>query len=57
MKYTLSKTADGSNTFHNSNFDEDYHSRAGAWQEAKIKYFEPCRIAELAKQQDTYYNF
>lgn len=42
-------TSDGSVTFHNEQFDEAYHSKSGAKEEAVKKFVEPCRIAELAK--------
>ncbi|MFA6888825.1 MAG: MnmC family methyltransferase [Candidatus Woesearchaeota archaeon] len=43
-------TPDGSVTFHNEQFDESYHSRSGAKEEAVKKFAEPCQIAELAKK-------
>jgi tRNA U34 5-methylaminomethyl-2-thiouridine-forming methyltransferase MnmC len=46
MAYSLYKTADGSYTLFNESREEHYHSYAGAYQEAKIKYFDACRIAE-----------
>jgi tRNA U34 5-methylaminomethyl-2-thiouridine-forming methyltransferase MnmC len=39
------KTADGSVTFHDSTFDETYHSTTGAKEEADKKYAEACGIA------------
>lgn len=42
-------TLDGSVTFHHKKFDEAYHSKSGAKEEAVKKFVEPCRIAELAK--------
>lgn len=42
-------TPDGSVTFHNLEFDEAYHSKSGAKEEAIKKFVEPCRIKELAK--------
>lgn len=51
MSYSLHKTGDGSFTLHNAERDEHYHSHAGAYQEARIKYFEPCHIAELAERE------
>ena len=42
-------TPDGSVTFHNEQFDESYHSRSGAKEEAVKKFVEPCNIKELAK--------
>ncbi|MBI5072416.1 hypothetical protein HZA99_01215 [Candidatus Woesearchaeota archaeon] len=42
-------TLDGSITFHNEQFDESYHSRSGAKEEAVKKFVEPCKIKEIAK--------
>lgn len=42
-------TPDGSITFHNEQFDESYHSRSGAKEEAVKKFVEPCKIKEIAK--------
>lgn len=42
-------TPDGSVTFHNEQFDEAYHSKSGAKEEAVKKFVEPCNIKELAK--------
>lgn len=42
-------TPDGSVTFHNPDFDEAYHSKSGAKEEAIKKFVEPCQIKELAK--------
>lgn len=42
-------TPDGSVTFHNPEFDEAYHSKSGAKEEAIKKFVEPCLIKELAK--------
>ncbi len=43
-------TPDGSVTFHNEQFDESYHSRSGAKEEAVKKFVEPCHIKESAKK-------
>lgn len=43
-------TPDGSVTFHNAEFDEAYHSKSGAKEEAIKKFVEPCHIKELAKK-------
>lgn len=37
-------TKDGSVTFHSSEYDEHYHSKAGALTEADKKYAEVCNI-------------
>ena len=42
-------TPDGSVTFHNEEFDEAYHSKSGAKEEAVKKFVEPCLIKEIAK--------
>jgi chorismate dehydratase len=44
--YSLYQTLDESYTFTNNDYQENYHSNAGAWQEAQLKYFNACRIAE-----------
>jgi tRNA U34 5-methylaminomethyl-2-thiouridine-forming methyltransferase MnmC len=43
-------TQDGSITLHNEKYDEYYHSKSGAIEEAFEKYIKPCRISELAKK-------
>lgn len=45
------KTADGSITFHNSEYDSAYHSLTGAEEEAVKKYAEQSGLAELAKKE------
>lgn len=42
-------TPDGSVTFHNPEFDEAYHSKSGAKEEAVEKFVKPCLIREIAK--------
>ena len=42
-------TDDGSATFHNSGYDEHYHTKSGADEESIKKFAVPCRIKELAK--------
>lgn len=42
-------TPDGSVTFHNPEFDEAYHSKSGAKEEAVEKFVKPCLIREFAK--------
>ena len=42
-------TPDGSVTFHNTEFDEAYHSKSGAKEEAVEKFVKPCLIREIAK--------
>ncbi|PIN80409.1 hypothetical protein COV16_00945 [Candidatus Woesearchaeota archaeon CG10_big_fil_rev_8_21_14_0_10_34_8] len=43
------QTPDGSVTFHNKQFDEAYHSKSGAKEEAMLKFVQPCNVKELAK--------
>ncbi len=43
-------TGDDSETFYNEDYNETYHSRSGAVEEAKKKFVEPCKIRELAKK-------
>ena len=42
-------TGDNSITFENPVYEQAYHSLSGALSEAKLKYAEPCKIAEKAK--------
>ena len=42
-------TPDGSVTFHNPEFDEAYHSKSGAKEEAVEKFVKTCLIREIAK--------
>jgi len=44
MKQVL--TDDGSMTFYSSKFDECYHSKSGALQEAFEKYVKPCNVKD-----------
>ncbi|WP_051654716.1 MnmC family methyltransferase [Persephonella sp. IF05-L8] len=47
------KTADGTETFINQEFNEAYHStKAGAYTESLLKFVLPCRIDQLAKNQN-----
>lgn len=48
MKLNQEKTADGSISFFNQEFQESYHSRYGAYTEALEKHVQACRIKELA---------
>jgi chorismate dehydratase len=43
-------TNDGSETLHNKEYDEHYHSKSGAVEEAVEKYVKPCRISDLTKE-------
>ena len=47
------KTADGTETFINEEFNEAYHStKAGAYTESLLKFVLPCKIDQLAKKQN-----
>ena len=47
------KTADGTETFINEEFNEAYHStKAGAYTESLLKFVLPCKIDQLAKNQN-----
>ncbi|MEM7166985.1 MAG: MnmC family methyltransferase [Planctomycetota bacterium] len=43
-------TGDGSPTLHSAAYDEDYHSRSGAWLEARERYVGPCQVVPLAAE-------
>ncbi len=46
------KTADGTETFLNKEYNEAYHStKAGAYTESLLKFVLPCRIDHLAKEK------
>jgi tRNA U34 5-methylaminomethyl-2-thiouridine-forming methyltransferase MnmC len=49
--YPLQPTDDGSITFFSSEFDETFHSRSGAKQEAEKKFVEPCQLSDLAQNK------
>lgn len=49
-KYSLYQTQDESFTLTNHEIDENYHSNAGAWQEARIKYFDACKVIEKSRK-------
>ncbi|MBS3176176.1 hypothetical protein J4457_02985 [Candidatus Woesearchaeota archaeon] len=44
-------TGDGSETLFSLKFQETYHSKSGAIEEAMEKFVVPCKIAEKAKNQ------
>jgi tRNA U34 5-methylaminomethyl-2-thiouridine-forming methyltransferase MnmC len=48
-------TEDGSDTFTNLKFNEDYHSYIGAYTEALHKHVFACQIPELAKKHKDLY--
>jgi len=47
MKQVL--TQDGSLTFYNEQYQEHYHTKSGAIEEALKKFVQTCRIEELSK--------
>ncbi|MDY6784741.1 MAG: MnmC family methyltransferase [Cyanobacteriota bacterium] len=49
QSFDLQRTDDGSFTFFCSQFQEAFHSRYGAKQEAELKFVEPCQLKEKAK--------
>jgi tRNA U34 5-methylaminomethyl-2-thiouridine-forming methyltransferase MnmC len=49
MKLKKILTNDNSESFHNEEVGESYHSHTGAVEEALKKYAEPCKIKEIAK--------
>ena len=44
-------TRDGSITFLNPEYDDFYHAKSGALEEATVKYALACRVGELAKNR------
>ena len=44
------RTNDGSETLHNKEYNEYYHSKSGAVEESVEKYVKPCKISEIAKK-------
>jgi len=47
------KTADGTETFINGEFNEAYHSiRAGAYTESLYKFILPCKIDKIVKEKE-----
>ena len=49
----IQSTKDGSFTFFSDQFEESFHSHFGAKQEAEKKFVLPCRLAELAKKNNS----
>lgn len=52
-RFVAVQTADGSLTFAHPDHGQTYHSRSGAWEEARERYANACRIAERARDRDT----
>jgi len=46
------KTDDGTITLRSEEYDECYHSKSGALEEAKLKYIIPCKVKEHSKVLD-----
>ncbi|MGF1495640.1 MAG: tRNA (5-methylaminomethyl-2-thiouridine)(34)-methyltransferase MnmD [Elainellaceae cyanobacterium] len=49
-RFMPEQTADGSFTFFSPDFNEAFHSRAGGKLEAELKFIQPTRVAEKARQ-------
>ena len=49
-KFLPELTSDGSLTFYSAEFDETFHSRQGALQEAMLKFVEPTQLKLKAQQ-------
>jgi tRNA U34 5-methylaminomethyl-2-thiouridine-forming methyltransferase MnmC len=45
-------TKDGSITYFNESYGDFYNSKAGAVNEAEVKYVAPCRIKEIAAERE-----
>lgn len=50
--FSIESTADGSATFFSATFGEWFHSRSGAYAEARSTYVEATHLVERAQQQD-----
>lgn len=44
-------TGDGSITFFNKEYSESYHTKAGALQEALVKFVQPCHLERLVREK------
>ena len=51
--FPVEPTADGSHTFYSESFGEWFHSRGGAYEEARITYVQATNLLERARQQDS----
>lgn len=51
MRFIPELTSDGSYTFFSPEFEETFHSRQGAREEAQEKFIIPCGLAKTAQQQ------
>lgn len=52
-RFPIEPTADGSRTFYSNAFGEWFHSRSGAYTEARSTYVQATRLVERAQQQET----
>ncbi len=50
--FPVEPTADGSQTFYSERFGEWFHSRSGAYEEARTIYVEMTNLIERAQTQD-----
>lgn len=50
--YSLYKTLDDSFTLKNHHIDENYHSNAGAHQEAYLKYYDGCSVGQRCEKNN-----
>lgn len=51
--FPLEPTADGSHTFYSEDFGEWFHSRAGAYDEARRTYVDATGLSQLAQQRSS----
>lgn len=51
--FPMVPTADGSATFYSDQFGEWFHSRSGAYEEARSLYVQATRLVERAQSQDS----
>ncbi len=52
-RFVAVETADGSATFVHPVHGQTFHSRSGAWQEARERYATACRLVERARELST----
>ena len=51
--FPVEPTADGSHTFYSESFGEWFHSRGGAYEEARTTYVQATNLLERVRQQDS----
>jgi len=49
--WTPIRTADGSWTLRDETLGQACHSLSGAWEQARLRYAEPCRVRELGRER------